>query len=127
MNIQLARRFEEKIDNGLTAKQVLLLELIKTGVTSTKELAHKLDISTSAVSQILNKLEDKGYIGRCINKDNRREIILSLADKANQYFIDINNLEEKINCQVYGQLSLEDLKELTNILEKLHKIVKENG
>lgn len=127
LNIQLARRYEAKIDNGLTAKQVLLLELIKAGFTSTKELADKLEISTSAVSQILNKLEDKGYIERFINKNNRREIILSLADKANQYFIDVNNLEQKINRQVYGQLSLEDLKELTNILDKLQNIVKENG
>lgn len=124
LNIELARRFEREIDNKLTAKQVLILELINAGVTTTKELADKLDISPSAVSQMLNKLDDRGYIVRYINKDNRREIVLRLAEKANQYFINANNLEEKINTQVYGQLSLEDLKTLKNILEKLQNIVR---
>ncbi|WHY58595.1 MarR family winged helix-turn-helix transcriptional regulator [Peribacillus simplex] len=127
LNIQLAKKFENKIDNQLTAKQVLLLELIKIGVTSTKNLADKLNVSTSAVSQILNKLENKGYVERFINPKNRREIVLNLADKANQYFNDLASLEDEINKEVYGQLSLEDLKQFTNILEKLHVIVKENS
>lgn len=105
----------------------MLLELIKIGVTSTKNLADKLNVSTSAVSQILNKLENKGYVERFINPKNRREIVLNLADKANQYFNDLASLEDEINKEVYGQLSLEDLKQFTNILEKLHVIVKENS
>ncbi|MDZ5610617.1 hypothetical protein U2I54_27370 [Bacillus pseudomycoides] len=32
LNIQLASRYEHKIDNQLTAKQILLLELIWMGV-----------------------------------------------------------------------------------------------
>lgn len=123
LNIQLASRFEQKIDNQLTAKQVLLLELIRKGVTSTKNLASTLNISTSAVSQILNKLETKEYIIRSINKENRREIILKLGVKGEQYFEDLKILEDEINHNVYGQLHLEDLKHLARILEKLNSIV----
>lgn len=126
-NIQIARKFESKIDNQLTAKQVLLLELIKTGVSSTKDLADKLNVSTSAVSQILNKLEDKGYIERFINQKNRREIVLTLADKANQYFNDLTSLKDKINKEIYGKLSLEELKYLKDLLEKLQVIAEENS
>ncbi|MGE7093191.1 MarR family winged helix-turn-helix transcriptional regulator [Lysinibacillus sp. NPDC048646] len=125
-NIQLAKKFEHKIDNQLTAKQVLLLELIKVGVTSTKDLADKLNVSTSAISQILNKLQHKGYIERSINPKNRREIVLQLADKAHQYFNDLASLKDEINREIYGKLSLEDLEQLKNILEKLQVIVQEN-
>jgi DNA-binding MarR family transcriptional regulator len=124
LNVQLASRFEHKIDNHLTAKQVLLLELIRIGVTSTKDLATQMNISTSAVSQLLNKLETKEYITRNINKENRREIILKLATKSERYFEESQMLEDEINRNVYGQLPLEDLKHLVRILEKLNTIVK---
>lgn len=121
-NILIANKFEDKLDNQLTAKQVLLLELIKQGINSTKDLATKLNVSTSAISQILNKLDDKGYIERTVNPQNRREIILKLADKADQYFHDLAALKDQINQEVYGKLSLEDLKHLKKILEKLQTI-----
>lgn len=124
LNVQVASRFEHKIDNQLTAKQVLLLELIRTGVTSTKDLAIQLNISMSAISQLLNKLETKEYITRNINKENRREIILKLATKGERYFEELQMLEDEINRNVYGQLPLEDLKHLVRILEKLNTIVK---
>ncbi|MGG2092666.1 MarR family transcriptional regulator [Bacillus sp. S13(2024)] len=124
LNVQVASRFEQKIDNQLTAKQVLLLELIRTGVTSTKDLATQLHTSTSAVSQLLNKLETKEYITRSINKENRREIILKLATKSERYFEELQLLEDEINHNIYGQLPLEDLKHLVRILEKLNTIVK---
>ncbi|MCP1123325.1 MarR family transcriptional regulator [Bacillus sp. 3103sda1] len=124
LNVHLASRFEHKIDNQLTAKQVLLLELIRIGITSTKDLATQLNISTSAVSQLLNKLETKEYITRNINKENRREIILKLAIKGERYFEELQMLEDEINHNVYGQLPLEDLKHLVRILEKLNTIVK---
>lgn len=124
LNVQLASRFEHKIDNQLTAKQVLLLELIRIGVTSTKDLATQMNISTSAVSQLLNKLETKEYITRNINKENRREIILKLATKGERYFEESQMFEDEINRNVYGQLPLEDLKHLVRILEKLNTIVK---
>ncbi|MBO1003306.1 MarR family winged helix-turn-helix transcriptional regulator [Pseudogracilibacillus auburnensis] len=121
-NILIANKFEDKLDNQLTAKQVLMLELIKQGINSTKDLATKLNVSTSAISQILNKLDDKGYIERTVNPQNRREIILKLADKADQYFHDLTALKDQINQEVYGKLSLEDLKHLKKILEKLQTI-----
>ena len=123
LNIQLASRYEHKIDNQLTAKQVLLLELIRIGVSSTKDLASNLDVSMSAVSQLLNKLESKEYIVRNINKENRREIVLNLAEKGDLYFDELEKLEDEINRNVYGKLSLEDLEHLVRILSKLNAIV----
>lgn len=86
LNVYLATKYQNRIDNQLTAKQVLLLELISMNVTSTKEIAQQLDVSTSAVSQLLNKLEEKGYITRMVNPKNRREILLALAPKGEAFF-----------------------------------------
>ncbi|MCJ8011494.1 MarR family transcriptional regulator [Paenibacillus sp. KQZ6P-2] len=124
LSVQLASRFEHQMDNELTVKQVLLLELIRTGCASTKDLAAQLNISMSAVSQILNKLEAKEYITRSINPENRREILLKLAAKGERHFEEAQMLEDEINRDVYGQLPLEDLKHFVLILGKLNEIVK---
>lgn len=123
INIVLAKKYEDKIDNHLTAKQVLVLELIKSGIISTKEIASHLGISASAVSQILNKLEDNSYIKRELNKENRRETLLYLDQRAEDYFKSLLNLENEINEKVYEKLSTEDLQELVRILEKLNHII----
>lgn len=123
LNIQLASKYEKYIDNQLTAKQLLILELIYDGTTSAKELAVKLNVSTSAISQLLNKLENNGYISRTIDNDNRRKIQLHLTEKSKNYFEKMIALEEKVNGSLYEKLPVEDLQHLVRILEKLTQIV----
>ena len=119
LNVVLASKYESLIDNQLTAKQVLILELIRSGVTSSTEIAQHAQVSTSAISQLLNKLEKQGYITRTINKENRRKIEIALAEKSIHYFEQISRLEKEINENIYGQLPPEDLAALVKILEKL--------
>ncbi|MGE7921476.1 MarR family winged helix-turn-helix transcriptional regulator [Viridibacillus sp. NPDC093762] len=122
LNIQLASKYEKHIDNQLTAKQVLVLELIRSGVTSTKDLAESLNVSTSAISQLLNKLEVNAYIIRTIDKENRRKIKLQLTEKSEKYFEQMVLLEKEMNENLYGMLPIEDLQHLARILEKLTKL-----
>ena len=119
LNVLLANKYESFIDNQLTAKQVFILELIRTGITSSTELAQHLQVSTSAISQLLNKLENQGYVERTINPENRRKIEITLAAKSVQYFEQITQLEKEINENIYGQLPQEDLEALSIILKKL--------
>ncbi|MER1987399.1 MAG: MarR family transcriptional regulator [Solibacillus sp.] len=122
LNVLLASKYENFIDNQLTAKQVFILELIRTGITSSTDLAQHLQVSTSAVSQLLNKLDNQGYIERTINPKNRRKIDITLAKKSIHYFEQITLLEKEINENIYGQLPKEDLEALSTILKKLIRI-----
>lgn len=123
LNVYLATKYQNRIDNQLTAKQVLLLELISINVTSTKEIAQQLDVSTSAVSQLLNKLEEKGYITRTVNPKNRREILLALAQKGEAFFQEQEAFGKEVDELLYGKLPEEDLQQLVNILTKLNSII----
>lgn len=119
LNVLLANKYENFIDNQLTAKQVFILEMIRTGIISSTDLAQHLQVSTSAVSQLLNKLENQGYVERTINPENRRKIEITLAVKSIQYFEQTTRLEKEINENIYGQLPQEDLEALSTILKKL--------
>lgn len=123
LTLRLASKYEKELDNELTAKQVLLLELIRAGESSPKRLADHMEVTPSAISQLISKLEEKGYIRRQISRENRREIVLDIAKKGEAYFQKAQRLEQKMNEQVYGKLSLKDLQQLKEILEKLHQIV----
>ena len=123
LNVHLATKYQNRLDNQLTAKQLRLLELIVSNICSTKEIAQQLDISTSAVSQLLNKLEEKGYITRTVNPKNRREIILKLSEKGEAFFQEQEEFSKEIDESVYGKLPEEDLQQLANILKKLNTIV----
>lgn len=122
LNVLLASKYKNLIDNQLTAKQVFILELIRTGITSSTDLAQHLQVSTSAVSQLLNKLDNQGYIERTINQKNRRKIEITLTMKSIHYFEQITLLEKEINENIYGQLPKEDLENLSTILKKLIRI-----
>ena len=123
LNVHLATKYQNRLDNQLTAKQLLLLELISSNISSTKEIAQQLDISTSAVSQLLNKLEEKGYITRTVNPKNRREILLKLSKKGESFFREQEEFSKEIDELVYGKLPEEDLQQLANILKKLNTLV----
>lgn len=122
LNIKIASQYERMLDNELTAKQELILELIRIGVTTSSDIAERVQVSTSAVSQFLNKLEDQGYIKRTINKENRRKIDITLAPKAIAFFEQKIKLTQQINESMYGQLPTEDLHALHSILQKLLQI-----
>ena len=123
LNMYLVTKYQHRFDNQLTAKQVLLLELISNKVSSTKEIAQQMGVSTSAVSQLLNKLEEKGYITRTVNPKNRREILIAPAQKGKDYFATQEAISREIDEMVYGKLPEEDLQQLASILKKLNTIV----
>ena len=123
LNVQLASKYEKHLDNQLTAKQVFVLELIRAGLTTSTEIAANMNVSTSAVSQLLNKLEEHHFIYRSINRTNRRKNEIQLAEKSIRYFEQMTQLEKEINEKLYGQLPEQDLQALSNILGKLHKII----
>jgi DNA-binding MarR family transcriptional regulator len=50
------------------------------------EIAMEMNISSSAVSQLIAKLEKNQYIKREINLQNRREIFITLDEKRSGVF-----------------------------------------
>ena len=64
----------------LTPKQSLIIEHVQQHNTLTvSELTEKMNVTTSAVSQLLSKLEKEHYIERSINPNSRREIVVTLG------------------------------------------------
>ncbi|WP_170295561.1 MarR family winged helix-turn-helix transcriptional regulator [Chengkuizengella sediminis] len=107
---------------NLTPKQSILLDLLNKKSLTNSEIAKHFSITPSAATQLINKLEKKGYLKREININNRREIIVHLDEKGIEY----NNLMSKFELHLiqkyYSKLDKKDLENLVDLQEKLYKI-----
>jgi len=127
VNVKLRYEFDELIDDQITEKQLIVLNLIHDEPQlTTSELAHRLNITKSAVSQTLNALEQRGMITRTINPSNRRELTIGLTQMALDYIQKVEQVELAIIAKYYSRLSLNDLNQLRDIYRKLESIVLES-
>jgi DNA-binding MarR family transcriptional regulator len=64
-----------------SAEMNVILVIGEESTDNITEIASKLRVSKSAVSQIVNKLEKKRYIKRYKTSSNNKEVMLRLLDK----------------------------------------------
>ena len=91
------------------------------------ELATLLKMSKSAVSQLISKLEKKGFVKRKINLFDKKINYISVTEEAR---ISYENNHEKYNevvKKVVEEMGEADSKELSRLLEKLSNIISELG
>jgi DNA-binding MarR family transcriptional regulator len=88
----------------ITPSQGFVLRLVASGeAVNTKTLAQKLNISSSATTQLVDALVEKGLLVRTDSAHDRRIISLSLSKKAEDLY------------QEFKKKSLEDVKLLFDV------------
>lgn len=79
------QRFERSLAKRLdldAAGLEVVDHLISSGPTTPTELAHRVEISTAAMTLVLNRLEDRGHIGRERHPSDGRKLIVTVSDAA---------------------------------------------
>lgn len=122
-NRLLFNHYKEELNEGITNQQAVLLDTIKfsPGIT-VGEVAKEMTISSSAVSQLLKKLEDSDYIERKSERDNKRIVKIYLAKKADNYYKKQLEVEKKVVDSIYKKLSQDELEQLYQLTEKIRDI-----
>ena len=69
---------------GKAGQQRILMRLNSHGQTTQKELQDVLEISSGALSEILQKMEDSGFILRTKSAEDKRQVDLSLTPHGRQ-------------------------------------------
>ena len=138
MDRQLAEKFYNLLEsfrktvinntlNEFSKSEFFMLHLIEIcskelKTVTTADLSEKLSISKPAVSQMLNVLEEKGYIERQIYKEDRRLMNISLTEKGNikLYYIKDKFLSNISN--ILDDMGREDSERLIDLLGKYFKV-----
>lgn len=80
---KLAEGYTNSDDHSITPAQGYLLRFVANQApVSVKDIAKSLNTTSSAATQIISVLVNKGYLERDPSPDDRRVILISLTEKA---------------------------------------------
>ncbi|QKG85014.1 MarR family transcriptional regulator [Kroppenstedtia pulmonis] len=110
----------------LTPQQELIMAYVirqEQRITA-NQIASYLNISKSAVSQVISKLEKEGMVVRQTNQGNRRERWICLGSKGQKYARLLEELDEQLVRKYYSKVDLEDLQHVLRTMTGLVTAIK---
>lgn len=104
----------------ITHSQWLVLQLVKKNkIIRIKDLANLLDITSSAATQIVDGLVDKGLLMRKRNPDDRRTLKIELSEKSRNQFDSIKNKSFKTLYSLFNVLDNDELLKYCELNDKI--------
>ncbi|AVK83758.1 MarR family transcriptional regulator [Lysinibacillus sp. B2A1] len=123
--IKETKEVEELENFHLTPQQeIIMFYIIRNEPVIANDIANHFDISKSAVSQVISKLEEMKMIVRQENSLNRRETFISLGNRGQEFHQLLKKIDDILVEKYYSKVSLIELK---NVLDTLDKIVGTNN
>ncbi|MFD3447930.1 MarR family winged helix-turn-helix transcriptional regulator [Microbacteriaceae bacterium 4G12] len=105
---------------GVTPTQLFVLNsLRKQGSCKISELAQKMEVKPSAVTFMIDRLEQYKYVMREHDKKDRRVVNISLTNEGQEKVKKVLEDRKKIVAQYLSHLTTDELSFLANIAEKL--------
>lgn len=106
---------------GLGRQQFWALKMIAhhDGPISVKDLSQKLNITSGAVSQLIDPLVEKRLVERTEDAADRRIVRLELTKKARETFKTLRKAHLENIKSMFDDLSEGDLQTLENLLKKI--------
>lgn len=106
-------------NSGQQTQGKVLKILYRKGVVSQKEVQEFLDVKPGTISEIITKLEKKGFVTRVQDNTDRRKVLLTLTEKGR---MDVEAFSKNYQNNVmshFDVLTEEERAEFTRILNKL--------
>ncbi|PFJ52363.1 MarR family transcriptional regulator [Bacillus cereus] len=117
---------ELKDEFGLTGQQESMLFYINLNENTTaNNIATTFNISKSAVSQVLSKLEKQKMISKQVNPNNKREYFLTLGTNGSKYIVRLSELDDVLIEKYFSKIDIEALEQMTDTLTKINKVILE--
>lgn len=122
--ISLNQKFSSAYTNELSANQQLVLTLLDKNETLTiRKIAEKINVSTSAVSQMLSKLERMNFVKRVTSHHDRRLIHIHLTGKGKRVIHCMEKTRHEIITHYLSKMNLDDLRLLSEIIKNLRNLI----
>ena len=103
----------------LGRERLLVLIGRAEGGVHQKDLLEKVHIGAPAMSELINKLEDDGYIVRSVDPNDRRATLLTLTEKGQARAAEVEDERAEKFKSAFAALTDEEKETLSAILDKL--------
>lgn len=92
------------------------------GKITISELAEKTKVLPSAISRTLRGLEDKGYVERTVNKNDRRNTYVEMTDRGKEVTQEVREIMCDYGKAVLSKLDENELSQLISYLNNIYDI-----
>ena len=104
---------------SLTAPQAFHLLSIPVDGISMSGLANKLGLDTSTLTRNIQKLEMLEFVRRKSDRNDKRVLVIHLADKGQKKVEEIEDFLIDLNFSMMKHINLDDQQNISEMLEKL--------
>lgn len=120
---RLGTLIAQNLDNDLTAPQCFILGMIskKQNIT-VSQLADKMEVKPSAITVMLDRLVNNGYVERIHDLKDRRVVLVQCTEKGNNALLRVKG---DIEALLKHHLKELDVNELLQFVETFEKIAAE--
>ena len=116
------------VKRGVTQTQFLVLNAIRACTRCTMgALARALHVSMPTVSGIIDRLVRAGYVRRLALPEDRRQIIVELAPKAELFFRDFETVVRRRWEEALRSLEPDELEAFHGVITKIRERLQADG
>lgn len=118
------RQVCELFKGRITLPQLLVLDFLDAkGASKMKDLALFMNVSTAAVTGIVERLVRDNYVSRSYDPKDRRIIRVNLTNKGSELFKKINRERRQIIVEIFSKISEADRQNYLRILLEIKEIL----
>ncbi|MBN1913112.1 MAG: MarR family transcriptional regulator [Candidatus Omnitrophica bacterium] len=120
-----SRRQADEISKGkITLPQFLILDLLdKGGALKMTALSLFMEVTTAAMTGLVERLVKCGYVKRAFDPGDRRIIKIELSKKGAELVRKISQQRRQMIIKIFGQISEEERANYLNILLRIRDIL----
>ena len=110
---------ESGIDAFNGAQGRILYVLWEKERLTISEIGHLTSLAKTSLTSMLDRMEESGLVERKTDKNNRRQIIISITDKARNYKEEYDRVSLEMNELFYKGFSEEEIEQFEEMLRRL--------
>ncbi len=111
---------KSNIDDNISDKEYIILMRIRyLKKVTQQDLARQFNLTEGYVANLLRKMENKGFIERIENPENRRQKLVSLTNEGLEYADYLYNIMMMWENEITSQITDNEVNELKILLNKL--------
>lgn len=119
---------KEQISSDLTNDQHYTLRYMhKVGTCTSSELAEVFNVKKSAITAMINRMWEKGFIERTRDENDRRVVYLTLTDKGNELFLKTEQRIHKLVESLITKFEQTEIEQFIKTFEKLNQLLQESN
>lgn len=122
------RQLKELYKDKITISQFLILEFLnKEGSSNMSFLAHFMNVTTAAMTGIIDRLVRDGYARRVYDPKDRRIIKIELTGRGNELVKKLHQERRKMIIRIFGEISERDRRDYLRILMQIKEVLSRKG